>query len=162
LIPYGASLFFFPFFINHLSNPMELWINCKHIIKKHLRYLFPSSCLFEPGKECIFNKTTYNAPPALLHRTSIKNWMALIQLQSFRLIHLNSFKIITIYSKFIQITRIVFHFSERFILKVKTKKTKIILPLAICKLSSFLLLFVSILRILKKRSYVSQSSEFGK
>ena len=52
--------------------------------------------------------------------------MTLIQLQSFGLIHLNSFKIITIYSKFIQITRIVFHFSERFILKVKTVKTKII------------------------------------
>jgi hypothetical protein len=57
--------------------------------------------------------------------------------------------------------RIIFHFSERFILKVKTVKTKIILPLAICKLSSFLLLFVWILCILKK-SYVSQSSEFGK
>ena len=65
---------------------------------------------------------------------------------------MHSFKIITICSKIVQITRIIFHFSERFILKVKTLqyvangklvyKTKIILPLAICKLSSFLLLLV--------------------
>ena len=74
---------------------------------------------------------------------------------------MNSFKIITICSKIVQITRIVFHFSERFILKVKTLqylangklvyKTKIILPLAICKLSLFLLLVVYILCILKKK-----------
>ena len=87
--------------------------------------------------------------------------MTLKRQQSFGLIHLNSFKIITLCSKFVQITRLVFHFSERFILKVKTVKTKIILPLEICKLSSFHLLFVSNLCILKK-SYVSQSSEFGK
>jgi len=33
---------------------------------------------------------------------------------------MNSFKIITICSKLVQITRIVFHFSERFIQKEKT------------------------------------------
>ena len=44
----------------HLSNPMELSLKCKQIIKKNLRYFHPSSCFLEPGKERIFNKTTYH------------------------------------------------------------------------------------------------------
>jgi hypothetical protein len=138
----------------YLSNPMDLWLKCKHIIKKHLRYFYPSSCLLEPGKECIFNKTTLHTTcptsPKIDQELNGINKTTLVR--AYTLDEMDSFKIITICSKIVQITRTVFRFSERFILKVKTLqyvangkllyKTKIILPLAICKLSSFLLLFV--------------------
>ena len=39
---------------------MELSLKCKQIIKTNLSYFHPSSCFLEPGKERIFNKTTFH------------------------------------------------------------------------------------------------------